>query len=293
MSSLAASSAALMAVGGTVTLSGLRWFRQTSLTARLARPSSPPAGTRRLGNVLASAAAASGSAVAALLGSDPDLEIKLARAGAAQSPEEFRSRQFCAAAGAFVTVAVALTAMGAAPAVVVAIAMGSAAATFGVFEHQLARAVRSRRMQIIEELPIVAEQIGMLLASGLSLTSALDVAAQRGSGICATDLRQVTARVVAGTGVETALAEWADGAGSAEIRRFIGVLTLHEETADVASLVSDEARSARMEVHRQLISLIERRSEQVWIPVTVAALVPGAVLLAIPFSDALRGYAAL
>ena len=33
---------------------------------------------------------------------------------------------------------------------------------------------------------------------------------------------------------------------------------------------------------------IERRSQQVWIPVTVAALVPGAIFIAIPFLEALR-----
>jgi hypothetical protein len=52
--------------------------------------------------------------------------------------------------------------------------------------------------------------------------------------------------------------------------------------------VADEARSIRREVHRQLIEEIERRAQQVWIPVTVATLVPGAVLLAVPFLEALR-----
>ena len=44
----------------------------------------------------------------------------------------------------------------------------------------------------------------------------------------------------------------------------------------------------RSEVHRELIEAIERKGQQVWIPVTVATLVPGAVLLAVPFIEALR-----
>ena len=36
---------------------------------------------------------------------------------------------------------------------------------------------------------------------------------------------------------------------------------------------------------------MERRGQQVWIPVTVAALVPGAIFLAIPFIEALRLFA--
>ena len=41
-------------------------------------------------------------------------------------------------------------------------------------------------------------------------------------------------------------------------------------------------------MHRELIETIERRGQQVWIPVTVAALVPGVIFLAVPFVEALR-----
>ena len=37
----------------------------------------------------------------------------------------------------------------------------------------------------------------------------------------------------------------------------------------------------------QLIEAIERRTQQVWIPVTFAALVPGVLLMGVPFVDAL------
>ena len=231
--------------------------------------------------------------VAALADADADLAARLREAGSARSPFDFRTRQVGSAAGGLAASGAALGAIGTRPLLALAGALGVAAAVYGAAEHLLARSIAERRTQITEELPIVAEQIGMLLASGLSLTSALHNAARRGQGVCAEGLERIGARVAGGAAVEVALAEWADEAGSAEIRRFVGVLTLHEDTADVAALVSDEARSARMEAHRRLIAHIERRSEQVWIPVTVAALVPGCVLLAIPFSDALSGYAAL
>jgi hypothetical protein len=35
---------------------------------------------------------------------------------------------------------------------------------------------------------------------------------------------------------------------------------------------------------------MERRSQQVWIPVTVATLVPGVIFLSIPFIEALRQF---
>ena len=231
--------------------------------------------------------------VATLVNGDIELAARLSQAGSSRTPFEHRARQTGGAIAGLVASGTALAIVGVRPPLALAGALAVAAGIFGGAEHGLARAMATRRTQIIEELPIVAEQVGMLLASGMSLTSALDTAAGRGHGICAEGLGRVGARVAGGTTVEVALAEWADNAGSAEIRRFVGVLTLHEDTSDVAALVSDEARSARMEAHRRLISHIERRSEQVWIPVTVAALVPGCVLLAIPFSDALRGYAVL
>lgn len=231
--------------------------------------------------------------IASLANADAELAVRLRAAGVARSPFEFRLRQIGGAITALAASGTALGAMGVRPLLGLAGALGAAAAVYGASEHLLGRSMASRQTQITEELPIVAEHTGMLLASGMSLTGALDAVARRGHGICAEGLERVGARVAGGAAVEVALAEWADDAGSAEIRRFVGVLTLHEDATDVAALVSDEARSARMEAHRRLIARIERRSEQVWIPVTVAALVPGCVLLAIPFSDALSRYAAL
>lgn len=240
-----------------------------------------------------SAVAAFAQRVALLANANAELAARLSQAGLQRSPFEFRARQAGGGVAGFVASGAALSVVGARPLLALAGALGVAAAVYGACEHSLGRSISLRRTQIVEELPIVAEQVGMLLASGMSLRGALDVAARRGHGVCAEGLERVGARVAGGAAVEVALAEWADDAGSAEIRRFVGVLTLHEDTTDVAALVSDEARAARMEAHRRLIAHIERRSEQVWIPVTVAALVPGCVLLAIPFSDALSGYAAL
>ena len=240
-----------------------------------------------------STAATFAGRIATLLDSDAELRARLSQAGIAQSPSAFRTRQYAMCGAVLIASVAALSIIGARPLLGLAGALAAAAATYGTFEHHLGRTVADRHTQITEELPIVAEQIGMLLASGMSLTSALEATARRGNGICAAGLERVSAHVSGGTAVEVALAEWADDAGSAEIRRFVGVLTLHEETTDIAALVSDEARSARMEAHRRLIAHIERRNEQVWIPVTVAALVPGSVLLAIPFSDALASFTAL
>ena len=63
-------------------------------------------------------------------------------------------------------------------------------------------------------------------------------------------------------------------------------------SSDLGRLISEEARSIRKDTQRRLIETAERRAQQVWIPVTVAALVPGVIFLAVPFMEALRLFAA-
>jgi len=63
--------------------------------------------------------------------------------------------------------------------------------------------------------------------------------------------------------------------------------TLRRDTSDLGRLISEEARSIRRDVQRELVETAERRGQQVWVPVTVAALLPGVLFLAIPFMAAL------
>ena len=290
MNAFAACCSAGIGVGAMLILSELRWCRRVPLSRRLEPPQPlhrQPLHDRR---VSVSMAADIGCRIAAAFGSDQELGTRLDRLARRQSEAQFRARQTTMSATALITSFAALLWIGAALMPALLIGAGIAIASFLLPERLLAKAITARGVELTEELPTVIEQIAMLLASGMSLTSALSTTAQRGRGVCSGDLRGVSARVAHGATVETALDEWAAAAGSADVRRLVGVLTLHEATADIAALVSDEARSARAAAHRRLIERIERRNEQVWIPVTVAALVPGAVLLSIPFSDALGSY---
>ena len=66
------------------------------------------------------------------------------------------------------------------------------------------------------------------------------------------------------------------------------VLALNREAGDLGRLISEEARAIRRDVQRELVEQIERRGQQVWIPVTVATLLPGTLFLAVPFIEAMR-----
>ena len=94
-------------------------------------------------------------------------------------------------------------------------------------------------------------------------------------------------RVQQGLTEAEALTEWSDLADVEAVGRLVAILALNSETADLGRLISEEARAMRRENQRELIESIEKRTQQVWIPVTAATLVPGLLLMGIPFLDAL------
>lgn len=137
------------------------------------------------------------------------------------------------------------------------------------------------------ELPVIAEQLGILIDSGTSLPAAITRIGQRGRGAAADDLVRIARRIRSGASETAALTEWAERTDVDAVRRLVSVLSLHREAGDLGRLISEESRAIRAETHRELVERIERRGQLVWIPVTVATLVPGLLFLAVPFVSAL------
>ena len=130
--------------------------------------------------------------------------------------------------------------------------------------------------------------LAMLLAAGFSLHGALDRVASRSAGVVGRDIGRVISRIRQGLSEAEALGEWADLCGVDAVQRLVQVLSLNREAADLGRLIGEEARSIRRDVQRELVERIERREQQVWIPVTVATLLPGVIFLAVPFLEAMR-----
>jgi Flp pilus assembly protein TadB len=176
-----------------------------------------------------------------------------------------------------------------APALVV-LGLATPLAVFLALEQQVAVASERRQRRIFLELPVVTEQLGMLLSAGYSLAGALSRLAERGNGVCAEELRLVVARTRQGLTEVQALREWSTLADVEALDRLVSVLSLNREAGNLGLLIAQEARAVRREAHRDLLASIERKNLQVWIPVTVAALVPGVMLVAVPFIDALETF---
>lgn len=241
--------------------------------------------------VVAPIAADVGARLASAFGVEEDLATRLVRVHSSLDTSGFRLRQLGWSIGAFgmaalVTIGLQLPALFTLFAIVAAPLL-----TFLVLEQQLAAASARWQQHLFLELPVVCEQIGMLLSAGHSLGGALTRVASRGQGSCARDLRRVVNRIRQGLSENDALREWADLAAVPEVRQVVHVLSLNRTTSDLGRLMSSEARTIRQEVQRRRVELLDKRTQQVWIPVTFATLVPGVIFLAVPFIQALHLYA--
>ncbi|MGQ0433828.1 MAG: type II secretion system F family protein [Microthrixaceae bacterium] len=290
--------ALLVWLGATVILSRVPWFGRRTLVTRL-RPYEAGAVSVMSGGGELSAvtsirelvgpvARAVGERIARLLGVHEPLALRLQRIHAQVDVTAFRVRQLAWTAGGLAAGTLLATAVRPPLSLAMLFVGGGALLAFLIVEQQLAVASDRWKRRIFLELSVLSEQLGMLLGAGFSLGAALNRLARRGSGACATDLALVCGRVRQGLTEVEALREWAAIADVDALTRLVSVLALNREAGDLGRLASEEARNIRRDVQREFIEQIERRGQQVWIPVTVATLVPGALLLAVPFIEAMR-----
>ncbi len=287
-------------VGATLLLSQRRWFARRPLHERLA-PYAPGGWRqgRRAGvlsvdtfvEVIGPLAAVIGEHLGRAVGVREDLATRLERIHSPHDAQTLRIRQLVTAGLVFVAAGGLLTLIHLPVAVELLVVLGGPALAFLVLEQQVAQASSRWQERLFLELPVVSEQIGMLLSAGYSLGTALDRIARRGSGACSRDLARVGRRIRQGLSEVDALQEWAELSDVPAVHRLVGVLALDRDAGDLGRLISDEARAIRREVQRQLTAQIDRRAQQVWIPVTVATLVPGTIFIAVPFLQAMRLFA--
>jgi len=284
--------------GLTLVLSSVRHIARPTLTERL-RPFTPGRvdqsrdmwwSVESFTDVLAPLARNLGGRLSQLVGIGEELEIRLQRIHSPLDVTAFRLRQVgWAGAAAMITTLLAI-ATGMSAFTMLFCILAAPLLAFLTLEQQLSAASTKRQRRIFLELPVVAEQLGMLLSAGFSLGAAMHRLADRTEGACADDLERVRQRIGQGLSENEALQEWAATAKVPELDRLVAVLALNREAGDLGGLIAEEARSTRRDVQRELVESIERRSQQVWIPVTVATLVPGVIFMAVPFIEAMSAF---
>ncbi len=296
MTRLLVAAGLLLWVGSSLLISGSSRLARLSLTDRLApfHPSPPSqrfsASATPISQLTVELARVVGDRLSAWAGVTEPIGRRLRRVHSPLDVTRFRLHELAWMAAA--TLCGLLAAGAGAPVAATGLLLaGGPTLAFLVIEQRLAKASERWQERVARELPVVAEQLATLLNAGFSLGAAVNRLATTGTGATATDLAAVTARVHQGVSEVTALEEWAELVAVDSVTHLVRVLSLQTEAPDLGRLVSVEARQARRALQRRTLEQIERRGEQVWIPVSVAALVPGAILLAIPVLAALRLFA--
>ena len=300
MSRMLAGCALAAFCGLTLLLSELRVFRRVGLAERLRsytgggrfKPGGGLLSVASFREVMGPLSSVVGAHVARAFQVSEELDTRLKRIHSPLDAADFRMRQVGWSAAALGVGTLAATAFGTGVAVSLALVAGGPILAFLILEQRVAKASQRWQRRIFLELPVVTEQLGMLLAAGWSLNSAMARVSERGAGACATDLRRALARVRQGLSDVDALREWAALADVPALHRLVMVLALNQEAVDLGRLIGEEARAVRQEAQRELIESIEKRSQQVWVPVTAATLVPGVMLMGVPFFDALTLFSA-
>lgn len=286
---------ALCFLGFTLFFSDFRWFQRIGLAERLKGYAPMQGGRSSTGilsvgsfrEVIVPLSHAIGERLSSVLRVSEELSVRLERIHSPIGVAGYRVRQVGWAAASF-GLAVIVSVLVSLPAIIaVAVIFGTPILAFLVLEQRSISASKHWQQRLRMELPVVTEQIAMLLSAGWSLGSSLERISKRGTGICATDLKRVMIRIRQGLSEVEALREWAKKADIDPLYRLVSVLSLNSEAANLGKLISEEARAMRKETQRDLIEAIERRCQQVWIPVTAATLVPGVMLMGVPFIDAL------
>jgi Flp pilus assembly protein TadB len=288
--------AASLWAGASLALTTVPALRRPMLTRRLLPYVAPritratPAPTWR--QRLAPLTLVVGERLSALAGAVEPLERRLRRVHADGGAAGFRFRQLSQAALALVSGAGGAAVLGGPPVLMTALVLAAPVAVFLAHEQLLAHAVRRRREALFRELPVIAEQLAMHLAAGYSVSAGVVRLSERSSGVAAADFARIASRLRQGLSEPEALREWADLAGEPAVDHLVAVLTLDHQATDLDRLVEQEAEAVRAEANRRLLDQLERRAQQVWVPVTVATLLPGSLLLLVPFLDAVRLFAA-
>ncbi len=225
--------------------------------------------------------------------STAQLRGRLARAGRADTAEQFRVGQVVSAAvggAAGLAIAVALAAAGAARPVGL-LALVGVAALLGALvpDRLLSRQVAARERRVVAELPTVAELVALAVTAGEGVVAALDRVARQTSGVMSEELAATLADVHAGVPVTVALERLADRTGVAGLGRLAeAVVVAVERGTPLGDVLRAQAQDVREQARRALLDQAGRKEVAMMVPVVFLVLPVTVVFALFPSLVALQ-----
>ncbi len=155
----------------------------------------------------------------------------------------------------------------------------------GALERSLRkRRGKKRNMNLDRAISDLLQQLHLKLLRGKSLHASLIEANGTGNR----DVTLLQSLLRSGMDIETAVSYWRSRYDPPSKQRFCDLISAKTTSSEMLSLISASIHQMNKEQHFAMVAEIERRNQLVWIPVTIAVLIPGMIFIAIPLEATLR-----
>lgn len=148
----------------------------------------------------------------------------------------------------------------------------------------LERTSKKRNTQFDFALIAYIEQLSLSISNGKSLQSALTSV----DNLDNEEILNFQNLLRSGLDAESAASFWIEQSDSKSKRRLHDLIAAKTTAAESLKLMELILKQLRQEKRFSTLAEIERRNQLVWIPVTIAVLLPGMIFIAIPLEAALH-----
>ncbi|MET1154655.1 type II secretion system F family protein [Arthrobacter sp.] len=205
------------------------------------------------------------------------LARRLARAGSAQSPADFRAEQLLWGAGGFASSVGAVLLFGAAgrfsALLAVVLVLGATAGGFMLRDYLLGAQVRRREVRMMAEFPSIAELMALAVSAGESATGALDRVCRSARGELSKEFTRVLAETRAGKPLVEALQEFSSRTELGPLLRFVdGLIVAVERGTPLADVLRAQAQDVRDTAKRELMESAGKKEIAMMVPVVFGVL---------------------
>lgn len=168
---------------------------------------------------------------------------------------------------------------------IAALGAASGAALAWLAQNWVSNRRRKHRTDEVDHAIVsLLEQVHLKLVNGNSLNAALASA----EGVANSDVALLQNLLRSGLDLETAASFWLEEFDTESKRRLTDLFLAKTTTSETLALLSALISQLKKEQRFSLVGEIERRNQLVWIPVTIAVLVPGMIFIAIPLEATLH-----
>ena len=205
------------------------------------------------------------------------LSRRLAQAGIAKSPIDFRAEQLLwAAAGFAVSLAAVVTGAVAgrfSPFMAVMGVLGTALAGFMFRDYWLGVQIRRRESRMMAEFPSLAELMALAVGAGESATGALDRVCRSAHGELSKEFSKILTETRAGIPLVEALQEFSARTNLGPLVRFVdGIIVAVERGTPLAEVLRAQAQDVRDTAKRDLMESAGKKEIGMMVPLVFGVL---------------------